>query len=66
MFTLNGDRETFYSIAFSPSDFIIASGSNQSVKLWNSRMGTLINKLDEQESFYSLAFSADGHACLWK
>ncbi len=53
---------TIYSLAFSPDDITLASGSeDKTIKLWNTKTGNEIRTLTgHKDTVYSVAFSPDG------
>lgn len=60
--TLEGHAESVYSLAFSPDETILASGStDEMVRLWQVSDGTLLNTLvGHTHDVWSVAFSPDG------
>jgi WD40 repeat protein len=59
--TLNGHTRTVNSVAFSPDNLRIASGSDDhSIKIWDAYSGSLLNTLNGHTDFvWSVAFSPD-------
>lgn len=62
LFTLNGHLSTIHTVAFSPDDSMLATGSyDRKVIVWNLKTGEVMFTLaGHTGSVFSIAFSADG------
>ena len=59
--TLTGHNSNIHSIAFSPDERMLASGSDGEIRLWNASTGQYLQTLAEYTSgVSSVAFSVDG------
>ena len=60
--TLTGHKNLIYSVAFSPNEEILASGSDdKTIKLWRVQDGQeIITLTGHNNSIYTVAFSPDG------
>jgi WD40 repeat protein len=59
--TLEGHSDVVDSVAFSPDGQLLASGSDETVKLWDPATGFLQQTLESHSSsVMSVAFSSDG------
>ena len=61
IFDLKGHSGEIHSVAFNPDSTILASGSEDGIRLWEVSSGELIDYLDRHnETVNSVAFSPDG------
>ncbi|KAJ7592961.1 WD40-repeat-containing domain protein [Mycena floridula] len=58
---LEGHNAAVFTVAFSPDGLQIASGSQNTIRIWNAEMGECLLVLQNAGPVLSVAFSPDGH-----
>jgi len=62
--TLQDPDSRLWSVAFSPNGYLLASGSDRTVKLWDVSSGECLKTLQGHRSGWSVTFSPQGKTWL--